>query len=250
MLIGVKMGRHLNQEVKDKISKSRTGTTHSKETLLKMSLSHMGNSPSAETRAKMSKSRMGEKNHMYGKHNSPEARAKMSLYHRGKTLSVEHRDKISKSLIGNTRSAGSSNHNVPLSAEAKARIGAANSKKMKEKWQNPEFKDRRVMAIVKGNKIQPNIPELKVNAILDELYPGEWKYTGDGEIVMGGRNPDFTNIDGQKEIIEVFGDYWHRGQESQETIGHYKEYGFRCLVIWEAELNDIDLVTKRIKAWC
>ncbi len=240
---------HTSESI-NKIRISRIGKKHSAETLLKMSLSHIGNKHSKETKAKMSEARSGENNPMYGVKMSDESRAKMSLAREGMKQSPEHRAKIAKSLIGNTRSAGTSNHNTPHTAEAKAKIGQANSVKMQEKWADPNFKDRRVMAIVKGNKIQPNIPELKVKAILDELYPGEWGYTGDGEIVMGGRNPDFTNINGRKEVIEVYGTYWHRGQKPQEVIAHYKQYGFRCLVIWEAELNDIDLVTKRIKEWC
>ena len=74
---------------------------------------------------------------------------------------------------------------------------------------------------------------------------GEYKYTGDGDYIIGGMCPDFSNINGQKKVIELYGDYWHSEEvrelslkeEEQRKITKYTEHGFACLVIWERELK-------------
>jgi len=48
-----------------------------------------------------------------------------------------------------------------------------------------------------------------------ENFPNEWKYAGDGSLIIRGKCPDFVNVNGRKLIIEVFGDYWH----SEERVG-------------------------------
>ncbi len=58
---------------------------------------------------------------------------------------------------------------------------------------------------------------------------------------------------GRKQIIEMFGDYWHGGkarnyEETEEgRIKLFKKYGFETLIIWECELKDILTVENRIK---
>ncbi|MCK9570413.1 NUMOD3 domain-containing DNA-binding protein [Candidatus Pacearchaeota archaeon] len=61
---------------------------------------------SEETKAKMSIAQSGEKNHMWGKHQSPEANAKRSASlklnnpRKGRPLSAEHRAKLSAARMG------------------------------------------------------------------------------------------------------------------------------------------------------
>ena len=53
-------------------------------------------------------------------------------------------------------------------------------------------------------------------------------------------NPDFININGEKKVIELFGEHWHdteeKGQENR--INKFKQFGFDCIVIWGKELKD------------
>lgn len=67
-------------------------------------------------------------------------------------------------------------------------------------------------------------------------------------ITNNGRRkyPDFFNED-TKEIVEVFGTYWHRDmplpegkkhQTPEEVITWYAEVGWSCNVIWENEVSD------------
>jgi len=74
-----------------------------------------------------------------------------------------------------------------------------------------------------------------------------FKYVGNGEVWLGNRNPDFINTNGKKQVIELFGTYWHPIFDVADRIEHYKQYGFDCLTIWEDELSDSDKVLTKIK---
>jgi hypothetical protein len=129
--------------------------------------------------------------------------------------------------------------------------------RFKNQWADPKWHDKQVGLALQGNNIKPNKPETSINNILNELYPNQWKYTGDGSVIIGGLNPDFTNINGKKEVIELFGDWWHSDKKIQNRwksseIGRievFKKYGFSCLVIWERELKDKQKVVDKIKQW-
>jgi len=57
--------------------------------------------------------------------------------------------------------------------------------------------------------------------------------------------PDFININGQKKIIELYGDYWHRNDDPQDRIDLFAKYGYQTLIIWEHELkNEVELKDK------
>ena len=51
--------------------------------------------------------------------------------------------------------------------------------------------------------------------------------------------PDFLSTNGQRKVIEVFGDYWHKGEDPQGRIDAFAKLGFKCLVIWEHETDTI-----------
>jgi hypothetical protein len=78
--------------------------------------------------------------------------------------------------------------------------------------------------------------------ILANLLPKSiWEYSGSGTWVLRGRCPDFVNVNGRKQVIELFGDYFHSEDEVQPTITHYESCGFTCLIVWENELRNPDL---------
>jgi len=104
----------------------------------------------------------------------------------------------------------------------------------------------------------PNNLELELLRLLSKVFPGEWKYTGDGSFKLGNYIPDFVNCNGKKLIVELFGDYWHgrKGKVRRQVkwdkteegrIETYKGFGFRCLVIWEHELEDEKGVISKVK---
>lgn len=118
---------------------------------------------------------------------------------------------------------------------------------------DPEFQQKRLKAAIK----QPNRQEQKLETILEKWFPGEWKFVGDGEVILGKLNPDFINCNGKKQIIELFGCWYHgcplhhpNNEVSWQNteIGKkviYSRYGFKTLVIWEHELtNEKEIIDK------
>ena len=85
---------------------------------------------------------------------------------------------------------------------------------------------------------KPNQLEIKLKVLLDYLFPNEYKYVGNGDFVLGGKCPDFVNVNGKKKIVELFGNYWHKQGSENSRINHFKKYGFDTLIIWEDELNN------------
>lgn len=105
---------------------------------------------------------------------------------------------------------------------------------------------KRVSASRKANACRPSEPERYLDNYLQKKYPNEWAYNGGMEqgVLIGNKIPDFVNINGKKEVIEVFGIYWHSPEEVEEKKAHYKKYGFDCKVIWEFECYDSEEVER------
>ncbi len=101
-------------------------------------------------------------------------------------------------------------------------------------------------SIRKSLHMRPNRAEQALFVLLEKLSPGDWKYVGDWEFVLAGKNPDFVNINGKKQIVELFGDYWHKGEDPAERIALFREFGYETLVVWEAELKDLTRLTERV----
>ncbi len=170
-------------------------------------------------------------------------------YHHSK----ESRQKMSRDRKGqNTWSKG--RH---LSTETKQKMGAASRKlwktpgyregqvkRMKEHWADPEYSSRVRPKILRKVRARPTGPERRIIEIIKE-FDLPFRYVGNGKVMIGNLNPDFINCNGRKEVIEVFGDYWHgKGIKRQsQTIEGRKailaSYGFECIVLWEKEINSL-----------
>ena len=98
----------------------------------------------------------------------------------------------------------------------------------------------------KAWNLKPNKSEVLMLQLLNDLYPGEWKYTGDFSFTLDGKCPDFVNCNGKKLIIEYYGDYWHQGHDPQDRIDVFSPFGYRTLVIWESEMKNLPKVINRI----
>ena len=100
-------------------------------------------------------------------------------------------------------------------------------------------------------KINPNKPEKLMDKLLQGLLPKEYKYVGNGKVILDKFCPDFININGQKKIIELYGDYWHNRPEVKERdkrrLIAYTKYGYKTLIIWEHELKDINKLKFKLK---
>ncbi len=118
------------------------------------------------------------------------------------------------------------------------------SKSIKKLWENEKYAEN----WCKKNNIKPNKPEILLNKLLQENFPNQFKYTGDGKFWIKRFNPDFINTK-NKGVIEMFGDYWHNLPEhkerDKERLKVYKEEGFATLVLWEHELkHPIQVINK------
>jgi len=110
---------------------------------------------------------------------------------------------------------------------------------------------------IKGFKMQlakmrmkPNYSELKLFNLLNELFPNQWKFTGDYSVWFGDKNPDFINVNGQKKLIELYGEMWHKPEEEQQRIDHFKQFGFSTLIVWAKELKNIDELKQKLINFC
>lgn len=107
--------------------------------------------------------------------------------------------------------------------------------------------DAHLAAILRALQRRPNKPEAKLFTLLQRTFPNDWAYTGDGSVILAGKCPDFMNINGQKAIIEMYGDWFHRGEDETARAACFAPLGYQTLVVWEHELNDPEAVIKKIQ---
>ena len=115
-----------------------------------------------------------------------------------------------------------------------------------KRWRNEDYRNRTLKSMLQAIQIKPNQQEKALEIILNNIYPNEYKYVGNGQFVLGGKCPDFMNINGKKKLIEMFGDYWHRNDNPQNRINYFKQYGFDTLIIWERELKNLKMVKEKL----
>jgi G:T-mismatch repair DNA endonuclease (very short patch repair protein) len=77
------------------------------------------------------------------------------------------------------------------------------------------------------------------------VSPSEFHYCGNGELIIGGKSPDFVSKK-RKTLVELFGDYWHRGEDPRPRIRYFAKYGYRTLVVWERELKNEEKLRRRL----
>lgn len=221
---GVYLHKPCLEETKAKIRLALKGRPLTEEHKANMSKALFGRHLSEETRIRMSLAKTG-------KPHSEEAKTKLRLAHLGKHPSKEHRVNLSLALTGRHLSKGH-----------RTNIGQA----QKLLWGDLEYKNKVVKAMRLACQAKPNKAEVCLAELLETNYPNEWAYVGSGQLIIGGKCPDFMNINSKKQLIELYGDYWHEGEDPQDRIDLFGQYGFDCLVIWERELTEPQEVLKKV----
>jgi len=94
-----------------------------------------------------------------------------------------------------------------------------------------------------SNHAKPNKAEVKLGLILKQISE-DWRFVGDGKLIIDGKCPDFW--EGGNRLVELYGDYWHKGQDPQNRIDLFKEQGYETMVIWERELKDIEILKDKL----
>lgn len=124
------------------------------------------------------------------------------------------------------------------------------SKKMKNLWNVPEWRERQLKKILKGLMKRPTSLEKQFIEIIQN-YNLPFAYCGDGGLLIGFKNPDFYETNGKKICIEVANRFHHQGNWAEKRIDHFKKWGWKCLVFfasrnkrrkWKFDLSEEDIV--------
>ncbi len=129
----------------------------------------------------------------------------------------------------------------PEFAKARDKRG---SERMKTQWADPV----KALKLLKSIQLSPNKIEIDYNEYFKDKirFTGDRQYwvrfnlkydSGDKQGKYVHKNPDFK-ANGQKKVIELYGDYWHQNDDPLELIVNYKDVGYDCLVFWEHDVKE------------
>lgn len=222
---------HRNPETREKARQLSLGRKHSAETIEKMRRARR--TPEARERMRQARAR-----------DTPEVRERLRQIHIGTHPTEETLEKMRHAQLGR--------RHTPETIEKmrQSQLG-------RHQHLSPEHKERLRKARTTPEAIKKwseglrskTKPEKHIDRLLGSLYPNEFKYNGRYEcgITIDGLIPDFVNVNGKKQVIEVFGRYWHPdANEVQEKQERYAKYGYPSLIIWDYELKDEKAVIQKI----
>ena len=162
------------------------------------------------------------------------------LARKGKNLSPEHRELIGRNQRGRRPSDD---------AIRRRREGLLRRFPNGRKWTSDDY-ERLLPGLFERRRQRPTSLEKKVIKLVEELNL-PYKYTGNGLCFIAGRCPDFLCRSQAKVVVEIFGRYWHDPEvtprvrpehTSERTLAHYARCGFRCVIIWEEALANMEQV--------
>ena len=110
-------------------------------------------------------------------------------------------------------------------------------------WKDPEYR-RKVLS-----RREPSGPEVYFQINYIDKYNLPLIYMGNIEnkqINIGGKTPDFMHLT-EPILVEIFGDCFHKGQNPQNRIDYFKQFGYDCVVIWASELKNESIVFERLR---
>lgn len=140
---------------------------------------------------------------------------------KGKHLSEEHKLKTANAIH---------------EANKDGHIGRKHSENMKAMWQNDEYAKPMRHKLASATGKHPNKGEIKFLAFIQDNFGPRWRYTGNGQLMVKGKSPDFWN--GRKKVIEFYGKYWHQNDDPKDRIDFMEENGLKCEVIWDYEFKN------------
>ncbi len=107
----------------------------------------------------------------------------------------------------------------------------------KSKWQNQEYREKTIRAQLKGLFKRPTSIEKQMIGIIQK-YNLPYKYTGDGSFLIGFKNPDFVNVNGEKKLIEVGNVFHHQGDYVKKRREHFAKYGWKSYIFIQDKLDE------------
>jgi len=103
-------------------------------------------------------------------------------------------------------------------------------------WADPEKKAEWIKNNLKANRIRPTSIEQTIIDVCQE-YSLPYKYVGNGEVIIEGKNPDFICTNGCKTILECYGRYWHQPEDEPERKEYFLKFGYKTLILWDYEID-------------
>jgi len=274
-------GKHLSEETKQKIREKKLGKCfgernpfygkhHSDTTKKILREKNLGKHHLDKTRLKISEGSTGEKNSMWGKHHTEKTKQKIREARVGKPgwnkgLTKETDERVRRCAENET---GEKNHmfgkhptEETKQKNREKQLGKTHTDESKQKMRekhlgekNPFYgKHHTAEELKKMLNNRPSGPELYLDFLLQNHFPDEWWFVGNGDITISGLCPDFIHVNGEKKLIEMFGDYWHTRKNMRYNyteLGRketFAKQGYMILILWEHELNDEQKVIEKIK---
>jgi len=119
----------------------------------------------------------------------------------------------------------------------------------KKLCKDSEYRERLLKNTLKGLLKRPTSFEQRIIDLIKK-HNLSYKYVGDGEVIIGGKNPDFIETNGKKILIEVYCSYIKERFDKldnyeQDRYDFFREFGFKTIF-----LNDDDLFADNWEQRC
>ncbi len=109
----------------------------------------------------------------------------------------------------------------------------------KMNWESLEYREKVIRKLLEKMKERPTSLEKQMIEIIQK-YNLPYKYVGDGSYLIGFKNPDFVNVNGDKICIEVANYFHHQGDWIENRIKHFARYGWKCFIFFENSKGQLD----------
>jgi len=53
-----------------------------------------------------------------------------------------------------------------------------------------------------------------------------------------------------RQVIEIFGDYWHTPEEAKKVVRQYRLLNIDCLILWYSQMTSKSRVLSKVAAFC
>lgn len=252
------MERKHTEGEKAKISQALKGHHNSPRTEFKKGNTpfYKGNHIPPDVRQKLSQANKGKHSSSntefkIGQHVSPDTEFKKGLVPQWVERGLPHPNKNPRmrTKIGQSvRQAYENNpdYRAKVSEAAKRQMAKPEMREYLSQLAQERVKDPEYIRKILSSRRPTDIEQIIMDVI--EKYNLPYKYTGDGTFQVGGKYPDFVNVNGEKIAIDVFGDRWHNPEEIPERKAIFAEYGWELIIIWGYEIKQLpqDEIVERL----
>ena len=123
----------------------------------------------------------------------------------------------------------------------------------KKLWQNKEYREKTLKAMIKGLIKRPtSLEQQMIDIIKKHNLP--YRYTGNGSFLIGFKNPDFVNVNGEKKLIEVGNIYHHKLRFGSvenyinQRKEYYKSYGWKSYFFIKDDIDENEIIKELVNS--